>query len=339
MSLVRRAALAALTCLLLSGVPASAATTIDTGVSASNDPFVGYQCQWGYPDTATFGQTVTVPSNESLLEGFSFHVMQFREGFAPYAITTTPATIAYRAYVYAWDGSKATGLPLWTSGPQTHTTTGGSPDRVEVPFTTAQLPLTPGGKYVLFVSVDEDYALNSTGDRACLARAAVEYAGGSMAFLNRGSIIRKWTVDNWTVPGGDLAFKASFSAPPLTQIYDFDGFYAPVNNRDANGSLILNQVRAGQAIPVRFSLGGDYGLDVFAEDYPKSEAIECDSDAEVDGVEQTVVAGSSSLSYASGSNTYTYVWKTDTNWDDSCRQLVVRFNDGTTARANFKFKP
>ena len=139
--------------------------------------------------------------------------------------------------------------------------------------------------------------------------------------------------------GGDLAFKASFSAPPLTQIYDFDGFYAPVNNRDANGNLILNQVRAGQAIPVRFSLGGDYGLDVFAEGYPKSETIACDSDAEVDGVEQTVVAGSSSLSYASGSDTYTYVWKTDTNWDDSCRQLVVKFNDGTTARANFKFKP
>jgi hypothetical protein len=124
--------------------------------------------------------------------------------------------------------------------------------------------------------------------------------------------------------------------PPATS-YTFDGFYAPVNNKDASGNFVLNAVKAGSAIPVKFSLGGDYGLDVFEAGYPRSQVVECSSQAEVDGVEQTVNAGASSLSYAAGSDTYNYVWKTDKSWADSCRQLVVKFNDGTTARANFTF--
>ncbi len=120
--------------------------------------------------------------------------------------------------------------------------------------------------------------------------------------------------------------------------YDFDGFYAPVNNKDASGhNYILNAVKAGSAIPVKFSLGGDHGLDVFEAGYPRSQVIECNSRREVDGIEETVTAGASSLSYAAGTDTYNYVWKTDKSWEDTCRQLVVKFDDGTTARANFKF--
>ena len=49
---------------------------------------------------------------------------------------------------------------------------------------------------------------------------------------------------------------------PPAAIYDFDGFYEPVENRDADGRLIFNTVKAGSAIPLKFRLGGDYGLDV-----------------------------------------------------------------------------
>jgi hypothetical protein len=126
--------------------------------------------------------------------------------------------------------------------------------------------------------------------------------------------------------------------PETETVYEFDGFFAPVNNKDAQGNYVLNSVNAGRAIPVKFSLGGDYGLDVFEAGFPKSQVIECDSQAEVDGIEETVTAGASSLSYAADTDTYTYVWKTSGGWEDSCRQLVVKFDDGTTARANFKFR-
>jgi hypothetical protein len=44
--------------------------------------------------------------------------------------------------------------------------------------------------------------------------------------------------------------------------------------------------------------------------YPKSEVIACDSTAPVDGVEETVTAGSSGLSYGASLDEYRYVWKT-----------------------------
>jgi len=37
-------------------------------------------------------------------------------------------------------------------------------------------------------------------------------------------------------------------------------------------------------------------------------------------------------------DTYTYVWKTDKGWADTCRELVVKLNDGSTEHvADFKF--
>ena len=114
--------------------------------------------------------------------------------------------------------------------------------------------------------------------------------------------------------------------------YDFSGFFSPVN---ALG--VLNEVAAGRAVPVKFSLNGDQGLDVLAAGYPRSEAIACDGDVQVDGIESTVTPGSSALSYDAGADRYTYVWKTDKAWT-GCRQLVVKLTDGSKHRANFKFR-
>ncbi|HVF25234.1 MAG TPA: PxKF domain-containing protein, partial [Anaerolineales bacterium] len=120
----------------------------------------------------------------------------------------------------------------------------------------------------------------------------------------------------------------------FTQVpdYTFSGFFQPVDNLP-----VLNTVNAGRAIPVKFSLGGDQGLDIFAPGYPSSTVIACGSTAG-DAVEQTVTAGSSSLSYDSSTDQYTYVWKTEKAWAGTCRTLVVKLNDGTFHWANFKFK-
>jgi hypothetical protein len=89
---------------------------------------------------------------------------------------------------------------------------------------------------------------------------------------------------------------------------------------------------------VKFSLGGDEGLDVFDEDYPKSRPIDCSSSAPLDGIERTVSAGGSSLSYNATSERYTYTWKTKKAWSGTCRQLVVKQDDGSIHRAIFKFR-
>ncbi len=118
----------------------------------------------------------------------------------------------------------------------------------------------------------------------------------------------------------------------VTVIYVFTGFFSPVDNLP-----VLNVAKAGQAIPIKFSLNGDQGLSIFAAGYPKSEQIACDSTEPTDGIEETVTAGGSSLSYNATTDQYTYVWKTNKAWANSCRQLVVQLNDGTFHRANFKF--
>ena len=88
--------------------------------------------------------------------------------------------------------------------------------------------------------------------------------------------------------------------------YPFKGFFSPVDNEPT-----FNAVNSGQAIPVKFSLTGNRGLDIFASGYPKSQTIACDASAPADGIESTLTAGSSSLSYDAGSDQYSYVWKTD----------------------------
>jgi hypothetical protein len=115
--------------------------------------------------------------------------------------------------------------------------------------------------------------------------------------------------------------------------YNFSGFFQPVDN-----SPTFNVVNAGRAIPIKFSLSGDKGLNIFAAGFPASQQIACSDNAPVSEIEQTVMAGASNLSYDAESDTYAYVWKTEESWAGTCRQLIVRLNDGSERVAFFKFK-
>jgi len=114
--------------------------------------------------------------------------------------------------------------------------------------------------------------------------------------------------------------------------FTFTGFFDPVKNPP-----IMNQMNAGRAVPLKFSLGGNQGLAVFAAGYPTSRLIQCNTLNPVDAVEQTTTAGSSSLSYDAVTGLYTYVWKTEKSWAGTCRQVSVKFFDGQTYLLNFMF--
>jgi len=119
----------------------------------------------------------------------------------------------------------------------------------------------------------------------------------------------------------------------VTVLYNFSGFFAPVDNPPA-----FNEMKAGLGVPVKFSLSGNKGLNIFAANSPSSVQIACDNGATILPVEETVNAGFSSLSYDATSDRYNYVWKTENSWKNTCRQLNVVLNDGTTQSAKFKFK-
>ena len=100
---------------------------------------------------------------------------------------------------------------------------------------------------------------------------------------------------------------------------------------------MVNVVSAGRGVPVKFSLGGNYGLAILAPGYPQSQPVSCTSSDPVNAIEETLTAGSSSLQFDASSNTYTYVWKTEKSWANTCRTLIVRLTNGTDHTATFKF--
>lgn len=89
-------------------------------------------------------------------------------------------------------------------------------------------------------------------------------------------------------------------------------------------------------MPVKFSLGGNLGLDVLAPNSPTSSAYTCTGTTE-DAIEVTVTAGASSLTFDPTAGQYVYVWKTDKTWGGACRKLTVTLKDGTLHQALFKF--
>jgi predicted extracellular nuclease len=172
-----------------------------------------------------------------------------------------------------------------------------------------------------------------------------------------GPITYDWDLDNdgsFETPGQSATFNAAADTAPATLtvkvratdafgnsavdeatvnvIYNFTGFFSPIDNLP-----VFNVVKAGQSIPVKFSLSGDQGLSIFAAGSPSSQALVCQTGTATDIIEETVTAGSSGLSYDPATDTYTYVWKTNKSWANSCRQLTVALNDGTTHQANFNF--
>jgi hypothetical protein len=88
---------------------------------------------------------------------------------------------------------------------------------------------------------------------------------------------------------------------------------------------------------VKFSLGGNKGLDIFAAGFPASQGIACTSGAPTDAIGETVNPGSSTLSYDAASDQYVYVWKTEKGWADTCRRLTVKLADGSEHQALFRF--
>jgi probable HAF family extracellular repeat protein len=184
---------------------------------------------------------------------------------------------------------------------------------------------TPGGnEYELGddVVVDYDCLDGGSGTASCSGPVA---SGGKLDTASVGQ-------HSFAVKASDEAGNVGSGSIDYRVLYDFGGFFRPVDNPE-----VLNKANAGSTIPVKFGLDGEQGLDIFEQGYPRSVPIACDPNDQVDAIEQTLNDGSSHLEYDATTDQYTYVWKTDRAWAHTCRQLVVRLDDGSTHLANFKF--
>ena len=133
--------------------------------------------------------------------------------------------------------------------------------------------------------------------------------------------------------GGVTTRRVGLTVQAAGPAYPFDGFYAPVDNPD-----VVNVVKAGSAVPVKFALGGYRGMDVLQAGSPSSGAHRCDASEPADVLEQTAQPGAATLSYDAGTGRYQYVWKTAKAWAGTCRTLVVTLADGRSRTAEFRFR-
>jgi hypothetical protein len=179
---------------------AFSATIIDTTPGNTNAQL------FGEPNTATYGQTITVPAVDNVLTSFTFYVNDY----------LNTDFVDFEAYVYAWDGSKATGPALFSAGPFSSTNNGGSDGYEAFTINTGNLALTPGGSHVLFFSASHLFdSVNGTAFFS--ARNDNPYSGGDFVFSDNGSNFKLLTTNGWEgAEFTDLAFQATFVPEPGT---------------------------------------------------------------------------------------------------------------------------
>ena len=148
---------------------------------------------------------MTAPAGQTTLGSFTFY------------LHVEPALI-FRAYVYAWNGSEATGPALY-EGPNMHTAN----ESVFEPITadTGGVAVTPGQQYVLFFSIannkaeDENLATFNYQDSWGAVYDPSAYTEGSFKFINNGYETSDWTTVGWNeFNNPNLAFTAVFSGAP-----------------------------------------------------------------------------------------------------------------------------
>jgi len=113
--------------------------------------------------------------------------------------------------------------------------------------------------------------------------------------------------------------------------YNFAGYRQPVDNNN-----VLNTAKAGSAIPMKFSLFGNQGLNIIAAGYPKVTAVACATGTTSDAIEELATTNSG-LTYDATADQYNYVWKTQSTYAGKCFKFDMVLTDGTSHTALFKF--
>lgn len=180
--------------LVLLGAAANAASITVAGNSQISS--------WGVTNTATYGQTFIAEGSQ--LTDFTFYLGNRVNG---------SGNIQYRAYLYQWDGAKATGSAIWQSATSALTPAVGS-------FAVSHAPnaaVTNGAQYVLFFSTSGLQSGQPGSQVSWSTNLSNVYSGGSFVFLNNGDTFSSLTTNNWN----------TYSAYDVQMNVNFDGAGVP----------------------------------------------------------------------------------------------------------------
>lgn len=179
-----------------------------------------------------------------------------------------------------------------------------------------------GGVYLLGAIVPAAYGCTDTTSGVLLCAGSVA-AGAPIDTATAGP--RMFVINTQDVAGNTRQQTVAYEVVPP---WPFSGFSGSISD------TAENVARAGSVVAVRFDLGADRGLDIFAPGYPASAPRACAGGSE-GALVATETPGGNALRFNNG--TYSYNWKTDQSWDGTCRVLVLKFADQSEVRALFRF--
>ena len=146
--------------------------------------------------------------------------------------------------------------------------------------------------------------------------------------------VRKLNDELQTLTAGDFqqAGRPHIVALLVQPAWPFTGFANPIN-----GPPAWNTMKAGHTAMLRFGLGGDRGLDIFAAGSPSWVEVSCLTAAPT-GTPTPVSSSDFELRYQRGPDRYTLRVATSDDWAGTCRQLNLGLADGSTHPVRFGFR-
>jgi hypothetical protein len=173
------------------------------------------------------------------------------------------------------------------------------------------------------VTVPASYACSDTGGvKSCVGTVA---SGAAIDTSTLGA--RSFTVTATDISGNTATKTVSYNVA-----WAWRGFLPFTRNPP-----VLNERVAGWLLLLRFSLGGDRGMNILADGYPKSVEVSCANAPAVAGTEDSTTY-QPGLVYLQVIQQYVYVWKTDPVWAGTCRKFILKLNDGSEHVAYYKFR-
>jgi hypothetical protein len=133
-----------------------------------------------------------------------------------------------------------------------------------------------------------------------------------------------------------INYNAATKTVNINVNYTFVGFLQPIDNFP-----IVNSVKAGQTIPVKWQLKDAAGnlvsdLGSLAASGLQSVKIACDTGAPQDAVEELAAPGSTVFRF--DGTQFIFNWQTTKSWAGTCRLMTVTLKDGNVYTAQFTFK-
>ena len=226
------------------------------------------------------------------------------------------------------DGSEQTRL---TNDPAEDDDPDWSPDGTKIIFDSAR----DGKAFDIFVmNADGTDQINLThASSVGIEEPTYSPDGTRIAFQNQGGVLFVMNADgSGQTSLSTIGDQPDWAAGTIIDLpYLFDGPFPPVDLPP-----IVNVVTAGRSVPIKFTLGGDRGLDIFRSGFPRFVVEACDA-RDVQDVIETTTDEPGGLTFDALTGQYNYVWKTSKGYAGRCGRLELGLRDGSEHSAQFQF--